>query len=197
VTFVSRSEPPQAPVATSDAELLRRAAGGDRVAFGTIYDRHVHTVYRYALSLLRSVPDAEDVTQDVFVAAWGSAGKVRLVDESALPWLLVTTRRTGANRSRELAKRTSLPDTVADRLADERLSPEDAAEQAQLRSAITDAVASLSEVDQHLYMLCIDHGMSYADAAKQLGVTHGVVRNRLSRLRTTLQTALAPTRGEP
>lgn len=197
MTFVSRSEPPQASVATSDAELLRRAASGDRVAFGTIYDRHVHTVYRYALSLLRSVPDAEDVTQDVFVTAWGSAGRVRLVDESALPWLLVTTRRTGANRSRELAKRTALPDTVADRIADERLSPEDAAEQAQLRSAITDAVASLSEVDQNLYMLCIDHGMSYADAAKQLGVTHGVVRNRLSRLRTTLQTALAPTRGEP
>lgn len=197
MTFVSRSEPPQAPVATSDAELFRRAATGDRAAFGLIYDRHVHTVYRYALSLLRAVPEAEDLTQDVFITAWKSAVKVRLVDASALPWLLVTTRRSGANRSRELQKRVALPDSAADRLVDERLSPEDAAEREELRSAITAAVASLSEVDQHLYMLCIDHGMSYADAAKQLGVTHGVVRNRLSRLRTTLQIALAPTRGEP
>ena len=33
----------------------------------TLFDRYHNAVYRLALSFTRSVPDAEDITQDVFL----------------------------------------------------------------------------------------------------------------------------------
>ena len=53
-----------------DAELVDRARRGDREAFGDLVDRYETTVFRTALAALGSRDDAEDVTQDTFVAAY-------------------------------------------------------------------------------------------------------------------------------
>ncbi|MCW2840282.1 MAG: polymerase subunit sigma-24, partial [Aeromicrobium sp.] len=55
---------------TGDGELLARAAAGDRLAFGLLYDRYVRPVYWQAYSVLRDDREAEDATQDVFVTTW-------------------------------------------------------------------------------------------------------------------------------
>jgi RNA polymerase sigma-70 factor (ECF subfamily) len=60
-----------------------------------------------------------------------------------------------------------------------------------LGDAINEAIDDLSDTDQTLYHLCISQGLSYQKAADLLGVTHGVIRNRLSALRRTLRLKLA------
>ena len=49
-----------------EAELARRARGGDRQAFAQLYDRHVDAVYRYAFYRVRTDAEANDVTSEVF-----------------------------------------------------------------------------------------------------------------------------------
>ena len=44
--------------------------------------------------------------------------------------------------------------------------------------------------DREIFRLCASEGYAYQAAADQLGVAHGVVRNRLSRIRTRLRTTV-------
>jgi len=170
-----------------DRPLLERAARGDRVAFGRLYDRHVRPVYWQAYSVLRDDREAEDVTQDVFVTTWNKIRMISLVDESMLPWLLVTARYTALNARRSRQRRRG--DELDDRLADDR-TVEDEVEAGLVRAEIDKAVASLSTVDRRLYELCVAGDHTYEAAAREMGVSHAVVRNRLSRLRTRLRADL-------
>ena len=90
-----------------DDVLLARAANGDRAAFGQLYDRHVRPVYWQSYGVLRDDREAEDVTQDVFVTTWNKIRTITLVDESVLPWLLVTARYTALNARRSRQRRRS------------------------------------------------------------------------------------------
>src|SRR5215207_7531631 len=89
---------------TGDRELVERAARGDRAAFGQLYDRHVRPVYWQAYSVVRDASEAEDITQDVFITTWDKIRHISVVDESVLPWLLVTARYTAFNARRRSQK---------------------------------------------------------------------------------------------
>ncbi len=52
-----------------DAELVRRARGGDRWAEEALYRRHVRAVTNAVTRLLGRTADADDVVQDTFVRA--------------------------------------------------------------------------------------------------------------------------------
>lgn len=171
-----------------DRELLQLATRGDRTAFARLYDRHVRPVYWQAYGVLRDEREAEDVTQDVFVTMWSKIRTITLVDESTLPWLLVTARYTALNarRSRHRRRVDGEPD---DRLpADSAV--EDEVEAGLVRAEIDKATAALTPVDRQLYELCVAGDHTYEMAARELGVTHAVVRNRLSRLRARLRADL-------
>ena len=171
-----------------DRALLRLAARGDRHAFGLLYDRHVRSVYWQAYGVLKDDREAEDATQDVFVTTWNKIRTITLVDESVLPWLLVTARYTALNAQRSRRRRRA-DDELDDRLpADSAV--EDEVEAGLVRAEIEKATAALSPVDRQLYELCVAGDHTYEMAARELGVSHAVVRNRISRLRTRLRADL-------
>jgi len=178
-----------------DRALVARAARGDRHAFTELYDRHVRPVYWQAYTVVGDRDAAEDVTQEVFLTTWRKLGAIDLVDDSLLPWLLVTSRYTALNRHRHDIRLARRQDTLDADLADTAASVEDTLEAEAVRTEIEKCVASLSTSDRRLYELCINGEHSYAAAAAELGVSHGAVRNRLSRLRTQLRSDLATLRG--
>ncbi len=128
---------------TGDRELLARAAAGDRAAFGQLYDRHVRPVYWQAYSVVRDAGEAEDVTQDVFITTWDKIRHISVVDESVLPWLLVTARFTALNARRRSQKVRARSIELNADLADDS-SVEDEVVAGQIRSEIDKAVAALS-----------------------------------------------------
>ena len=172
-----------------DVELLTRAQEGDRLAFADLYDRHVRPVYWQAYSVVRDAGEAEEVTQDVFVTAWRKIRAITPVDGSLLPWLLVTARYTALNAHRRASRRRN--DALDDDVLEDADSPvEREIEAAQVRAEIDKAVAALAENDRRLYELCVEGDRTYEQAARELGVSHAVVRNRLHRLRTRLRADL-------
>jgi RNA polymerase sigma-70 factor (ECF subfamily) len=176
-----------------DVELLTRAQEGDRLAFADLYDRHVRPVYWQAYSVVHDAGEAEEVTQDVFVTAWRKIRTIAPVDGSLLPWLLVTARYTALNAYRRASRRQR--NQVGDALDDDALRAADSPvereiEAALVRAEIDKAVAALAENDRRLYELCVEGDRTYEQAARELGVSHAVVRNRLHRLRTRLRADL-------
>jgi RNA polymerase sigma factor (sigma-70 family) len=177
------TEPVPGPL--DESRLVAAIAAGDRHALAAVYDTHVRAVYRYALAALRDPEEAEDVTQEVFIVLLRKAKTVQLPGESVLPWLLVTCRNLARNQGRALARDSSSPLEDFDLPAVE--SAERQSERRALQEQIEDAVASLSDDDQILFWLCIENDLSYDAAAKTMQISHGAVRNRLSRLRRQLR----------
>lgn len=174
---------------TGDRELLARASAGDRAAFGELYDRHVRPVYWQAYAVVRDQREAEDVTQEVFITTWDKIRRITVVDDSVLPWLLVTARYTALNARRRSQKVSARSIQLSADLPDDA-SVEDEVVAGQVRSEIDKAVAALSPTDQRLYEMCVAGDHTYELAARELGVSHAAVRNRVSRLRTRLRADL-------
>jgi RNA polymerase sigma-70 factor (ECF subfamily) len=87
----------------SEVELVERARGGDRAAFGELVDRYQVAVYRTALAALRSPEEAEDVAQEAFLAAFRKIGAFR-GEASFKTWLLAITWRRALDRRKSVAE---------------------------------------------------------------------------------------------
>ena len=53
----------------TDADLVRRARGGEQRAFSLLMARHKHWVYRFVRRYVGDADEGYDVVQDAFVAA--------------------------------------------------------------------------------------------------------------------------------
>ena len=53
-----------------EKQVLRRVQEGDRCAFEQLLDQYETRVYRLALRYANSVPDAEDLTQEIFLGIY-------------------------------------------------------------------------------------------------------------------------------
>lgn len=184
------------PGDADDGDLIALMARGDRRAFAQLYERHVAALYAYAARLLQSREEVEESVQETFVAAWEKLPDIPLVGSSTLPWLLVTCRYKSFNRGRSSDRRQRHERPLVDEWTKSTApSTTDQVEATELMSLLASAVEKLSEIDRLVYELCILDGFTYDEAARALGATTGVVRNRLSRLRLRLRNELKVLRG--
>jgi RNA polymerase sigma factor (sigma-70 family) len=161
-----------------DAEDWQRVRAGDGEAFGRIWDRHRDRIRRHAHGLTGQWADAEDILAITFLEAWRNRSRVRLVEGSTLPWLLVTATNTG-NNFRRSARRYA---RALERLPEAQpVAPSDYGDLAATR-----ALSLLSVSDQKIITLCVLFDYTAAEAAGVLGVPIGTVKSRLSRAKVRL-----------
>ncbi|MGH3261292.1 MAG: RNA polymerase sigma factor, partial [Trebonia sp.] len=181
-----------APSATENDEALwRRSLDGNGEAFGALFDRHRHRVFRHACRLAQTRHDAEDVVASAFLELWRLRTDVRLVEQSVLPWLLVTATNLGRNtargtrRYRQLLQRLPRAPEQPD-VAEVALGTHALGVDVRLRTGL----CALSNTDAHLFVLVALEGYPGAAAAEQLGLSVSAARARLHRVRTKLQEQL-------
>lgn len=170
-----------------DAALVARAAEGSDSAFRELYRAYVRPVYWVAHGILGDASDAEDVAQETFVVAWRKLPGLVLAGDSLLPWLVTICRFQAANRLRRTIRdRARMADAVDEEIPD-TVDVEQQVITAELAARILDELEGMSPLDREVFRLCAAEGYAYAAAAAELGVSHAVVRNRLSRVRTRLR----------
>lgn len=174
-----------------DRALVARAAGGSEGAFRELYRAYVRPVYWVAFGLVGDATDAEDIVQDTFVVAWKKIPSLRLEGASLLPWLATVCRFQAQNRLR--ARRRHGSHAQLDEQIPAAVDVEAQVVEAQTVAAILGAVERLSELDREIFRLCAAEGYGYEAAAASLGVSHGAVRNRLSRIRSRVRASAMET----
>ena len=178
------------PVQTSDQRWVAQAAAGDESAFRELYRLYVRPVYWIAHGIIGSPADAEDVTQETFVTAWRKLPGLELQGESVLPWLATICRFQAANRLRQRRRDQAHTADAVDDTLPAAISVEEQVITADLAERIAAEIGTLSEIDREIFRLCAAEGHAYQAAAEELGISHAVVRNRLSRVRTRLRGAV-------
>jgi len=94
----------------TEAQLIRKAAGGDRAAFESLYDRHWKPVYSYAWLLTRSVVDSEDLTQECFLALIRKPEAFDPERAQLRTWLIAVVRRQYFGRVRTSSRESGSAD---------------------------------------------------------------------------------------
>jgi RNA polymerase sigma-70 factor (ECF subfamily) len=175
----------------TDGQLITRAAGGDRTAFELLYERHWKSVYSYAWLLTRSVADAEDVTQECFLALIRKPAAFDPARAELRTWLIAIVRRQWLGRCRNAARESGSADLSDVPVAagfDERLMRLERAE------AVRQALAALPPLQQEALYLFEFEGLSLADVAGLLEIETNAVKARLYRAREQLKLLLAHTK---
>lgn len=154
-----------------------------------VAEHHV-AVYRYCYRFVGSAADAEDLTQQTFLAAVQKLDQLR-DPASERPWLLTIARRcflklrrkkqpaTAGNLGLELDEYVETRESWLDRLPD-HVDPE------RLQTGIN----SLSDEYKLVLTMFYFEGYSYREIAQQLGVADGTVMSRLSRAKARLRSWL-------
>jgi RNA polymerase sigma-70 factor (ECF subfamily) len=180
----------------TDRELVEAAQAGDAEAFGAVVRRHQRRVYRLALHLLRNAAEAEDVTQDTFVRAYGALDRFDGRSEP-FTWIyrIAVNLSLNAIRARKPSERSSSPDDprVEHLLIERRAklaSPEAVSEDKELALALLAGIDGLSETLRTTLILVVIDGVSHADAGQVLGCSEGTVAWRVHEARRRLRAHL-------
>ncbi|WP_346433605.1 RNA polymerase sigma factor [Nonomuraea composti] len=180
------------PETLDDATLIGRSVG-DPESFAALFDRHADEIHRYAARRLGGEL-ADDVTGEVFLAAFRGRARYDPTWPDARPWLYgIATKVVAQHRRAERRRTAAMARVSAERPGtfDERSADRVTAEQLQPRLAR--ALTRLSAAERDLLLLLAWADLTYEEAALALGVPVGTVRSRLHRLRVKVRRALGGT----
>lgn len=181
----------------SDRELVDAARKGDAESFGVLVRRHQKRIYRLAVHLLRDAAEAEDVTQDTFVRAYGALDRFDGRSEP-FTWMyrIAVNLSLNAIRSRKSGRKATTPDDprIEGLLADRKSVEADPARLASDRQAalaLAEGIDELSETLRTTLILVSVDGLSHGEAAAVLGCPEGTVAWRVHEARKKLRAHLA------
>lgn len=155
----------------SDTALVGAARSGDRAALACLYRRYAPMVHAVLLARV-TPPDADDLTQEVFVHAIRQLGTLR--DAGAIgPWLATIARNCAASMLRARKGAGPITHDVA--------SPAPpCAGSAEAGEALA-AIRSLPDTYRETLMMRLVEGLTGPQIAARTGMTPGSVRVNLHR----------------
>ena len=184
-------------VTEATPNLIGRLKAAEPEAFNELVRQFHGPVYRLAARLVRNRDDAQEVAQEVFLAAYqGIAG---FQGESALAtWLLAIAYRKAMDRLR-LRKANEwqlqgqleeLPEwqraTSVERFTDWEDTPEETYQRGELKLLLEGALEKVPAEARAVLELRDMQGLSFRETAQVLGISEGAARVRLHRVRQFL-----------
>lgn len=187
-------------VEPADEFLVAQARGGNIGAFETLFMRHRTAVFRFVYQLILDRDDADDLTQECFVRAYGSLDRFR--EECRFTtWLMRIAANLCTDRARMRTRRHHLlQQQAADGLAwmtEEHTSdPVTNLEKDHRSRALHRALAALPVHHRTVLLLRDFEEKDYKEISAILGCTIGGAKLRVLRARRALRDRVAPLLGE-
>jgi RNA polymerase sigma factor (sigma-70 family) len=176
------------PGGNEDQQLLEDFLGRrDEAAFEALLRRHGPMVLGVCRRLLHDPHDSEDAFQATFLVLLRKAASLRRRDVLA-GWLYGVACRTALKARGNKARRQARERPAAEEPA--AAPTADAAVGAELRAVLDEELKRLPARYRLPVVLCYLEGVTFAEAARQLGWPAGTVSGRLSRARELLRTRL-------
>ena len=179
----------------ADADLMLRVARGERAAFRTLVERFERPAYNFFLRLTGSSQDAEDLTQELFVALFRSARRYRPEAPFKSYFYRIASNMAASHmRKGRAAVTTSLDalredgiDVASDRFEDD---PEAILDAREMRRRYEAALADLPREWRIAIELRVARELSYEEIAGAMGKSVAAVESILFRARERLAEAM-------
>jgi len=172
-----------------DSQWLAKCREGEPLAIERLVQTHQQDVYRLALSILDDPEEADDATQEVFLAALRSLDSFR-GDSSIKTWLFSITINLCRSRLQRGKSRARLRQILQSLFRSNQTHPESEAIQHEADSELWRAVHVLDEKHRIPVILRYYHDLPIAEIAEMLGIPVGTVHSRLNHARERLRAQL-------
>ena len=183
--------------------LVDRCRQGDRDSFARLMRLHEKQIYNFTYRMLGSEEEAEDLTQDIFIAAFLGIRRFR-GEAKFSTWLYRIALNQTRNRIKYLSRRNFFakqssraksrevaPWENPDFLADGAPSPEQWTMTKNLAAQVQECLDQMPPEARQILVLRDVQGFSYEELSEMLSLNLGTVKSRLHRARATLQHFLA------
>ncbi len=163
-----------------DARLMARLREGDADALDRLMDRHWSHIVAY-LERMADVPEAaQDIAQEVFLRLWQQRVDWHPIG-SLRSFLFSVARHLMLNQDKKRWREVRhLPSYRAELERRKQETPGESLERAELRVAVSQAVAALPPRRREVFVLARIHGLSYKEIADVMGISPQTVANQLS-----------------
>lgn len=151
---------------------------GDDAALRTLYARFGRPVYTMGLRLLGSREAAEELTQDVFLAAWRKAARFDPSRGRLSTWLMTIAHNLAIDRLRRETGVTRPTLVLVDDVPD-AVDADDTETLLAERDEALRALAVLSEGEKRLLVRTYFRGMTAREIAEADRIPLGTVKTRL------------------
>jgi len=185
-----------------DAELIRQAQRGDRVAFEALVRQYDQAVLRLALHLTGSEQDAQDVYQEAFLKAYRHVGNFRF-ECSFYTWIYRIVTNLCLDQLRRRKTRREDQATIVDHsgeeidvlssVSDDRSfsNPAKELDRKVLGTRIQEALDKLTPRERMVFELKHYQGLRLRTIGEMLNTTEETAKNTLFRATKKLRSQLA------
>ena len=172
---------------TEEDATIRRILEGDVEAFGLLVNRYRGPVIRMIRNIVGDGHLSEDVSQEVFLRAYGKLASFDPALSRFSTWLFTIARNLGLNafkKRKRIPTPRDLPEEVDHSAPHERLV------RGELFEKLDAALDGLPPKLRTALILSDIEQLPYADVAQIEGIRIGTVKSRISRARRKLRSAL-------
>jgi len=176
----------------SEDQIVAQVLAGKTSEFRKLVERYHQPVFRFARNLIGDEHDAEDITQEVFLAAFDHLASYNAKRASLLTWLFTIARNGCVNylkRTRPVIDGEAIANTLPAASSDDSARNE-------FWSRLDEALDVLPIEQKTAFVLAEIEGLPYADIAHIEKTTLGTVKSRIHRAKQRLRAVVAPTLGE-
>ena len=156
-------------------DALYRIAQGDDNALEILYEQTSSSIYAYALSLLKSVPDAQDVMHDTLIKVYENAHNYNSHGKP-MAWILTITKNLCFQKFRQQTRIVDMPDeTIWGQFAgNANMSSDD-------KMFVAHYLSKLSEQERTIVVLHAVAGLKHREIAKHQGMPLATVLSKYNR----------------
>jgi RNA polymerase sigma-70 factor (ECF subfamily) len=169
-------------------QWVRKAKKGDIRSYQEIYEVFARKVLNFIYRMVNSPEEAEDLTQETFVAIYQKLGTLK--DDSRFePWLFRIARNFVYQRYRTRSTSNVSIDALDEdgqavtELVDTRKKPDEAFQNIELEEVVSGAIAELPEKYREVFILSALQHLSYQQIAEVVGRSLPSVKTDIHRAR--------------
>ncbi|HEU4528068.1 MAG TPA: sigma-70 family RNA polymerase sigma factor [Actinomycetota bacterium] len=164
-------------LAREELQLVEGLLAGNEDAVRALYARYARPIFTLGLRLLGSPEAAEELTQDVFLAAWRKAATFDPSRGRLSTWLMTIAHNLAVDRLRRETGATRPHLVLVDEVPEVIGADED--EPFMERDEAIRALSSLSDAERRLLARAYFGGLTAREIAEADGIPLGTVKTRL------------------
>jgi RNA polymerase sigma-70 factor (ECF subfamily) len=160
------------------ADLVRAAQGGDRAAFGELFERYRPGIVALAMRRVRNADEAEELTQDVFIQAMQKIEQLR-VPEAFGGWLRQIVHRMAINRMTRTRYAIACDPESLEATCLAVGAPDELAQDREQAAAVRDSIDRLGSLDQQTLKAFYLQSKSLIEMSDEFDAPVGTIKRRL------------------
>ncbi len=178
--------------------LVSECIAGNEDAITMLVRQYEGSIFRLALSIVGNATEANEITQDTFIAALRALPAYE-EQKSFKAWLftIAVNQSRSHLRKRKALERLKASLTTLFRVEfQKQILPEEMVIQNEKEAALWNSLHQMDEKHRIVVVLRYFHELSMTEISEVLGIREGTIHSRLHNAREKLKTALEHLNGE-